>query len=511
MYDLYQTRYDAPTLRPIDPQEKKVRTLSKHKRLRATSATLLSASLALTLAACANSDDASQQASQSTSASAESAGNAETPQTNDKAKPVIDELNKVFEEAEANVEWQQGYYRDVYSRVLDGANKLVDATKDGDNPQLELDATILRSQAQAMLDEEDNFEQENRPAQLENRYTRADMQLWRDRLAFALENPHNLSKPTDGIGAVSQDGSSANDGELKDLETYSDKVGDFDLDFTVMPTGSFQMGGDRVEWDHHDVDDYRQDWESPKHEVSISKRFGIMPTEVTREMFAAFVEDTGYATAPNGVGFPEPPDSTEPTSSMYREGVTWQEPGIPQDSDKHPVVQVSRADAEAFAEWLSAKTGQKWRLPSEAEWEYAARAGTDTAYFWGEDVNDGAEYAAGYDRRTDEATGYGFSPIMEADDGAAYTAEVKSYKPNLWGLYDMTGNAREWVSDYWEPNLESGPSNEEPRTEGVSTFPVLRGGAWDYMPQNLRIAYRSAYYNNYIHSTMWGFRLVREL
>lgn len=243
------------------------------------------------------------------------------------------------------------------------------------------------------------------------------------------------------------------------------------------------MGGDEAELERHDVDEYRQEWESPKHEVNITKRFGITPTEVTREMFAAFVQDTGYATAPNGIGFPEPPETTEPTSSMYREGVTWQEPGIPQDSDKHPVVHVSRADAEAFAEWLSAKTGQTWRLPPEVEWEYAARAGTDSASFLGQDVNDGAEY----------------------------TAEVGSYKPNAWGLYGMTGNAREWVSDYWEPNLESGPNDEQPRTAGVSTFPVLRGGAWDYMPQNLRIAYRSANYNNYIHSTMWGFRLVREL
>lgn len=151
---------------------------------------------------------------------------------------------------------------------------------------------------------------------------------------------------------------------------------------------------------------------------------------------------------------------------MYRDGVSWEEPGIPQESGKHPVVQVSRADAEAFANWLSAKTGQKWRLPSEAEWEYAARAGTDTAYFWGEDINDGNEYAAGYDVRTDEAIGYGFEPIMETDDGAAYTAEVVSYEPNPWGLYDMTGNAREWVQDYWEPNYDSGPDSEATRTGG---------------------------------------------
>lgn len=484
---------------------RKVDTLSQRNRIRTLSTTFVSATLALTLVACANTDESAQKAGAAAESSV-AAGNAQGD-----AAAIIDELNAVFEEAEANVEWEPGYYRDVYTRVLDGAEKLVAATEGGDNAQLALDATILRDQAQSMLDEEANFEQEDRPAQLENRYTRADMQLWRDRLAFAVENPDNLNKPTTGVERVDQEGASANGGEFTDFDTYSDKAGEFDVDFTVLPTGSFNMGGDEAEWERHDVDEYRRDWEAPKHEVNINKRFGIMPTEVTREMFAAFVDETGYATAANGIGFPDPPESTEPTSSMYREGVTWQEPGIPQDSDKHPVVQVSRADAEAFAEWLSAKTGQTWRLPSEAEWEYAARAGTDSAYFWGEDVDDGAEYAAGYDQRTDKATGYGFTPIMEADDGAEYTAEVGSYKPNPWGLYDMTGNAREWVSDYWEPNLESGPKDEQPRTAGVSTFPVLRGGAWDYMPQNLRIAYRSAYYNNYIHSTMWGFRLVREL
>lgn len=457
-----------------------------------------------TLAACAT-DTPAQDATASTQAAAESAAD------NPAVTETIGQLKDVFAEAEANTQWEPGYYRDVYTRISELSDQLVEATRGQGNPQLERDAQILNAQAAAMLAEEPNFETDERPAQLENRYTRADMQLWRDRLDFALAHPDNLNKPTQGIEQVSQEGASASAGEFEDLQTYSDNAGDFTVDFTVIPTGSFEMGGEEQEWASHDVDSYRRVWESPKHTVDITKRYGIMNTEATRDMFQTFVEETGYATAAGGIGFPPPPDSTSPTSSMYREGVTWQEPGIPQEDGNHPVVQVSRADAEAFAEWLSAKTGQTWRLPSEAEWEYAARGGTTTAYFWGDNVDDGADYAAGYDIRTDEATGYGFTPRMEADDGAAFTAPVGSYEPNPWGLYDMTGNAREWVSDYWEPNLESGPTTEAPRTGGEATFPVLRGGAWDYMPQNLRIAYRSAYYNNYIHSTMWGFRLVREL
>lgn len=420
----------------------------------------------------------------------------------------LDELNQIFAEAEAITDWPTGYYRDVYTRILSASKTLYDNTNAHINPQLSRDALILNHQALAMLAEEDQFESEDRPAQLENRYTRVDMQLWRDRLAFALANPWNDAKATAGVQQVNQPQEVA---WYSALETYSDKVGQFDLNFTVIPAGSYEMGAGPAEWQAHSVDGYRRVWESPQHRVNIGKAFGIMPTEVTRDMFSAFVQETGYAMPSGGVGFPQPPETTDPNSSMYREGVNWQNPGIIQDSGQHPVVQVSRADAEAFASWVSAKTGQHWRLPTEAEWEYAARATTQTAYFWGEDVNAGNEYAAGYDLRTDQVTGYGFGSKMETDDGAAYTAAVASYKPNAWGLYDMTGNAREWMADAWEPNLNSGPYTEEARTAGVPEFPVLRGGAWDYMPQNLRIAYRSAYYNNYIHSNMWGFRLVRSL
>lgn len=428
------------------------------------------------------------------------------------AEQALAELNAIFAEAEPITQWPHGYYHDVYSRIQAAAQKLADNVDPAVNPQLAKDADILHRQATAMLAEESQFESDKPPAQLSNRYTRVDMQLWRDRLAFALTHPFNDARATDNVSMADQGSAILPDaGHYKDFESYSDNAGAFNVDYKVLPAGTYEMGGGPAEWERHDVDEYRRPWESPEHMVEIRKSFGIMPTEVTRDMFSQFVEETGYSMPAGGVGFPGPPETLDPNSSMYREGVTWQNPGIPQDSGSNPVVQISRSDAQAFADWVSAKTGQKWRLPTEAEWEYAARAGTQTAYFWGEDVNQGNEYAAGYDIRTDEVTGYGFSPKMESDDGHAYTAPVASYKPNPWGLYDMTGNAREWVADAWEPSLESGPYTEEARTAGVDVFPVLRGGGWDYMPQNLRIAYRSAYYNNYIHSNMWGFRLVREL
>lgn len=203
-----------------------------------------------------------------------------------KPKPAINELNRIFKEAEAVVEWPKGYYRDVYTRIVETSQKLIDTTSAEINPQLAKDAGILNRQAQAMLAEEDAFESENRPAQLENRYTRVDMQLWRDRLAFDSKNPFNDQKATTGIKPAVQSPAPAT---LKDLEVYSDNAGRFTIDYKVIPAGAYEMGGNQAEWESPDVDEYRRGWESPEHMVNIRKRFGIMPTEVNRAMFAQFV------------------------------------------------------------------------------------------------------------------------------------------------------------------------------------------------------------------------------
>ena len=168
-----------------------------HRIGRTALAPLLSASLALGLAACANGDTARSTAPATTTSTGTSAmeASANTVAHDPAVTQAIADLNATFAEAEANTQWQPGYYRDVYTRITEQSQKLVSATTGRDNPQLELDATILNEQAKAMLAEEPNFEQEKRPAQLENRYTRADMQLWRDRLAFALENRRASASP----------------------------------------------------------------------------------------------------------------------------------------------------------------------------------------------------------------------------------------------------------------------------------------------------------------------------
>ena len=419
-------------------------------------------------------------------------------------------LNKTFTTAEANTAWPKGMCTSVYTDIKNDSATLSTQTANRPNlVQLHTDAGILNESAKAMLNECATFDGPNRPAQLENRYLRVDMQLWAEQFKLDLDAPHNTANATKTRGKANVITTVA-DGKKKDLSTFRDCSDAICSTFTVIPKGTYMMGGTAKEQELINVQDYRRAWESPRHKVSINKRFAISNTEVTRGQFAQFVKETGYRVANGCVGFPPPPNSQSSDSSMWRAGNSWRNPGFAQ-TDNDPVVCISRPDAQAYATWLSKKTGQNYRLPSEAEWEYAARAGTTSPYFWGWDINDGCAYAAMYDQRSDKATGYGFKPKAECDDHAAYTNRVGSYKPNPWGLFDVTGNAREWTSDAWEPNLNSGPYTEAPRTGGVKQFPVLRGGGWDYMPQNERIAYRSSYYSNYIRSNMWGTRLVREL
>jgi formylglycine-generating enzyme required for sulfatase activity len=174
-----------------------------------------------------------------------------------------------------------------------------------------------------------------------------------------------------------------------------------------------------------------------------------------------------------------------------------------------PVINVSWVDAQQYAAWLSAKTGRRYRLPSEAEWEYAARAGSAGRYYWG----DGAEWACAAANVFD-LTGSGLFPHWHwratCDDGHATTAPVGSFKPNGWGLHDTSGNVWEWVQDCWHSDYTGAPVDGSAWVQGGQCGKrVNRGGGWGNHPRSMRSATRDAD-SAEAYSNAMGFRIVRD-
>ncbi|MDH5857493.1 formylglycine-generating enzyme family protein [Lampropedia aestuarii] len=415
------------------------------------------------------------------------------------------QLRATLNAAAQTVQWPDGYCASTYGSIQQQAGLLRQAALVTQQQELADNAEQLALQAAAMQESPCELAESGAltDGQLQTRYLRADMTAWLWKLQLLAEGGSQVLPP---ITAVVNPVDARN---FRPLTHFQDAPELLSSQLVVLPAGQFWIGGTEQEHAALNVDAYRAAWEIPRRPVMIEQAFAMASTEVTVADFETFLNDSGYQVSRGCLGFPGFPAMDDPNYTMDVPTWSWRYPGFAQDKNE-PVLCVTRGDAMAYAQWLSAKTGATYRLPSEAEWEYAARAGTETAYFWGDSIEQGCRYAAIYDLSTDAATGFGFV-TAQCNDGTPYTASVGSFLPNPWGLYDMTGNAREWVSDAWEDSYATGPVNQNPRTAGVAQFPVLRGGGWNYMPQNERIAYRSAYYSLELKSNMWGFRLVREL
>ena len=168
---------------------------------------------------------------------------------------------------------------------------------------------------------------------------------------------------------------------------------------------------------------------------------------------------------------------------------TWQNAGFEQ-TDEHPVVNVSWNDAVAFIAWLSRKEGKTYRLPTEAEWEYACRAGTTTRYVFGDDPEGLAAFGNIADGTAKEKYPEWTSAIA-ARDGYVYTAPVGRYRPNAWGLFDMHGNVWEWCSDGYDADYYKESPVDDPPGVSQAASRVIRGGGWGCYPRYARSAYRS--------------------
>jgi formylglycine-generating enzyme required for sulfatase activity len=226
----------------------------------------------------------------------------------------------------------------------------------------------------------------------------------------------------------------------------------------VVPAGSFTMGSPESEKGKDD--------ERPQHEVTFAKPFAVGKFDVTFAEWDACVEAGACPRASDG---------------------GWGRGG-------RPVINVSWDDTKLYVAWLSRLTGKEYRLLSEAEWEYAARAGTTTRYYWGDDIGKGDANCDGCGSQWD----------------FKQTAPVGSFKPNAFGLYDMHGNVLRWVEDCYHSSYTAAPSDGSAWTTGDCSSRVLRGGNWSGDEWVLRSAFRVGNPNDFRDDGR-GFRLGRTL
>ena len=236
--------------------------------------------------------------------------------------------------------------------------------------------------------------------------------------------------------------------------------------------------------------------EGPAHEVTIGRPFAVGVYEVTRGELARFVSETGRSMGDSCWTY-------EGGEWEERSGRHWMSPGYSQ-TDSHPVVCVDWNDAKAYVRWLSGKTGHEYRLPSEAEWEYVARARTGTSRYWGEGESDQCRHANGADASAD------FGLWAGCDDGFSRAAPVGSFAPNGYKLHDVLGNVSEWVEDCWAGSYHGAPRDGSTRRYGDCSSHILRGGSWFDAPWNLRAAYRDTACTGF-RSSDAGFRVARTL
>ncbi|NKC11100.1 MAG: SUMF1/EgtB/PvdO family nonheme iron enzyme [Gammaproteobacteria bacterium] len=238
----------------------------------------------------------------------------------------------------------------------------------------------------------------------------------------------------------------------------------------TVPAASFQMGDAKGDAD-----------EKPVHTVMFAKPFAISAFEVTFADYDRFTRAAGRPLLPD---------------SKWGRG-------------RQPAINVTYADAVAYTDWLSEQSGATYRLPSEAEWEYAARAGSQSVRFWGDDANAACSYANVADITLKSRTRYK-NPIHDCNDGHVQPAPVGSFKPNAFGLYDTLGNVWEWTGDCWKADYVGTKADGSPVTSGDCTMRAIRGGSWALFPKGVRVANRLKF-NGAKKADRLGFRVVREV
>lgn len=271
----------------------------------------------------------------------------------------------------------------------------------------------------------------------------------------------------------------------------------------VVPTGTFVMGSPADEAGH-------QDSEEPQRRVRIGNGFAIGQTEVSVGQFGEFVAATKYVSDAEKAG----------TGSVYEEvsgrisdrrGMDWRNDYRGERAkDNLPAVNVSWNDAQAYLAWLSARTGKAYRLPTEAEFEYALRAGSTTRFTWGDGDPDRVvgNFTGEGDRSPSKRSWT--SAFPRYSDGYWGPAPVRSFPPDRFGLFDMEGNVSEWVDDCWHDNYTRAPRDSSAWINPGCERHVVRGGSWGSDPDQVRSAFRIAARSD-TRSARVGFRVARGL
>lgn len=292
-----------------------------------------------------------------------------------------------------------------------------------------------------------------------------------------------------------------------DMKPYTETIPDTKVTFEMVPIpgGTFTMGSPATEAG-------RLDNEGPQHQVRINP-FWMEVYETTWDEYDVFAFSSDIP-QPNASGSVGPrSESDKQADAVTRPTPPYSDETFGFGRDHHPAIDMTHHAAMEYTRWLSAKTGKDYRLPTEAEWEYACRAGSEGPYFFGGDAKQLGDYA------------------WDMDNSEAKPHEIGKKKPNVWGLYDILGNVAEWVLDEYDKDFYKSPKAGELLVEPVllptaKKYPnVVRGGSWDDDPKRVRCAARQASNPDWsqedpqrpqsiwwhTEATFVGFRVVRPL
>lgn len=300
--------------------------------------------------------------------------------------------------------------------------------------------------------------------------------------------------------------------DVRESQEIANSIG---MKLVLIPAGQFMMGGGEPAEDlvqafaaYKRKAEFFSD-EYPRHRVRITKAFYLGEYEVTVGDFRRFVDDTGYKTeaetdGEGGWGF-DP--KTGRCDGRYLQ-FNWRNPGFVQ-SDDHPVLNVTWNDAVAFCQWLGRKENHIYRLPTEAEWEYACRAQTATRYNNGDDPDDLAAVANALDAKGRTTFPHVQDITVLPGEEAKFTVPVGGKKPNRFGLFDMHGNVWEWCADWYSADYYAKSPQDDPPGPDEGRQRVRRGGAWNSFPLWARASFRN-WNTPQSRCVNLGFRVVRE-